>query len=104
MNHRGTHSIDATRDAANRWLFPDLGDRRAGVRSIWVAASSTPSHFVDVTDTLDLGVASLREHRAYLDGLDDDAVDPDQLLRESARAAGESTRCAYAVTFQRFPA
>ena len=56
------------------------------------------------TDTLDLGVASLREHRAYLDGLDDDAVDPDQLLRGSARAAGESVRCAYAVTFQRFPA
>ena len=105
-DHRavGLGAIDATRDAANRWLFPDLGDRWAGVRSIWVAASSTPTHFVDVTDTLDLGVASLREHRAYLDGLDDDAFDPDQLLRGSARAAGESVRCAYAVTFQRFPA
>jgi LmbE family N-acetylglucosaminyl deacetylase len=104
-DHRavGLGAIDATRDAANRWLFPDLGDRWAGVHSIWVAASSTPTHFVDVTDTLDLGVASLREHRAYLDGLDD-ASDPDHLLRESARAAAESVGCAYAVTFQRFPA
>ena len=103
-DHRavGLGAIDATRDTANRWLFPDLGDRWAGVRSIWVAASSTPTHFVDVTDTLDLGIASLREHRAYLDGLDD-ASDPDRLLRERARGRREHT-LAYAVTFQRFPA
>ena len=39
-----------------------------------------------------------------VEGLDDDSFDPDRFLRGSARAAGEAARCAYAVTFQRFPA
>jgi LmbE family N-acetylglucosaminyl deacetylase len=105
-DHRavGLAAIDGTRDAANRWLFPDLGDRWDGVRSVWVASSSAPTHFVDVTETLDLGIASLREHRVYLEGLGDDSFDADQFLRGSAQAAGKEALCEYAVTFQRFPA
>ena len=105
-DHRavGIATIDATRDAANRWLFPELGDPWSGVSSVWVAAASAPTHFVDVTDTLDLGIASLREHRVYLEGLGDDSFDPDSFLRQSARAAGNVSGCQYAVTFQRFPA
>ena len=104
-DHRavGIASIDATRDAANRWLFPELGDPWNGVSSVWVAASSAPTHFVDVTETLDLGVASLREHRVYIEGLGDDSFDPDRFLRQSALAAGNATGCQYAVMFQRFP-
>ncbi len=105
-DHRavGLATIDATRDAANRWLMPDLGDRWNGVRSVWVAAATAATHFVDVTETLDLGVASLREHRAYIEGLGDASFDPDRFLREGARAAGQEAGCEYAVTFQRFPA
>lgn len=104
-DHRavGLATIDAIRDAANRWSFPDLGERWNGVSSAWVAAASTPTHFVDVTETLALGIASLREHRAYIEGLHDASFDPDRFLRDSARAAGHEAGCEYAVTFQRFP-
>jgi LmbE family N-acetylglucosaminyl deacetylase len=104
-DHRavGLATIDATRDAANRWLFRDLGDPWSGVHSVWVAAASTSTHFVDVTETLGRGVASLREHRAYIDGLADPSFDPDRFLRDSARTAGQEAGCEYAVTFQRFP-
>jgi LmbE family N-acetylglucosaminyl deacetylase len=96
-DHRavGLATIDATRDAANRWLFPDRGDRWDGVRSIWVAATSMATHFVDVTETLDRGIASLREHRVYIEGLGDASFDPDGFLRDSARNAGTSAGCEY---------
>ncbi len=103
-DHRavGLATIDATRDAANRWMFPELGDPWDGVRSVWVGGASAATHFVDVTETLDLGVASLREHVVYVDGLGDATFDPDRFLRESARIAGRRAGCEYAVTFQRF--
>jgi LmbE family N-acetylglucosaminyl deacetylase len=70
-DHRavGLATLDACRDAANSWLFPDAGPAWPGVKSMYVAATANPTHFVDVTDTIDAGVASLREHKAYLDGL-----------------------------------
>jgi LmbE family N-acetylglucosaminyl deacetylase len=104
-DHRavGRATLDATRDAANRWLFPESGERWNGVHSVWVAASSAPTHFVDVTDTLDRGIASLREHRVYIEGLGDPTFDADRFLRDSARGAGASAGCEYAVTFQQFP-
>ena len=64
-----------------------------------VGGSPTPTHFVDVGDSIDTGVASLREHAAYLDGLGTD-FDPDAFLRGNARAAGAATGCEYATTFQ----
>lgn len=105
-DHRavGVATLDATRDAANRWLFPDLGDLWNGVQAIWVAAASPPTHFVDVTDTIGRGVDSLREHRVYIDGLGDASFDPDRFLRESARTPGQQVGCDYAITFQRFSA
>ena len=103
-DHRavGVATIDATRDAANRWMFPELGDPWVGVHSVWVAAGSAETHFVDVTGTLDLGVASLCEHAVYVEGLGDASFDADRFLRESAQAAGRRAGCEYAVTFQRF--
>ena len=103
-DHRavGLATIDATRDAANRWLFPELGDPWTGVHSAWVAAAPTPTHFVDVADTIDRGVASLREHSVYINGLGDASFDADRFLRTTARAAGQEAGCEYAVTFQRF--
>jgi hypothetical protein len=44
---------------------------------------------VDVTDTIDRGVASLRAHQRYLDGLGTAAPDPDAMLRGFARMTGE---------------
>ena len=104
-DHRavGLATMDATRDAANRWVFRDLGERWDGVRSVWIAAASAATHFVDVSETIGLGVASLREHVVYIDGLGDASFDPDRFLRESASAAGQRAGCEYAAIFQRIP-
>jgi len=97
--HVGLAALDASRDAGNRWIFPDAGEAWSGVRRVAVGASPQPTHFVDVGPTIDVGVASLREHAAYLEGLGTD-VDPDAFLRTNARAAGEAAGCEYATTFQ----
>lgn len=104
VDHRelGTALPDAVRDAANRWLFTDVGESWGGVRWIAYAASTEPTHIVDVTDTIDVGVASLKCHRTYLDALGGD-FDPDGFLRSGARAIGESTGVDYAVSFELLP-
>lgn len=102
-DHRavGRATLDACRDAANRWLHPDLGEPWAGVSAVYVNAAAETTHIVDVTDTIDRGVASLREHRAYLEGLGGE-FDPDTFLRESAAALGTEAGCTYAVGFRRY--
>lgn len=68
--HVGQALFDAVGDAANRWVFPDLGTEPwAGVRHVAVAGSPRPTHAVDVTVTVEVSVAALAEHRAYLAGL-----------------------------------
>jgi len=39
------------------------------IRDAYVGGTGNPTHFVDVTATIDAGVASLRQHQAYIDGL-----------------------------------
>ena len=84
-DHRavGVAALDAARDAGNRWIFPELVDEGfepwRGVRDIYVMGSNAPSHGVDVSDTLAVGVDSLRAHRTYLDGLGRD-FDPTEFL------------------------
>jgi LmbE family N-acetylglucosaminyl deacetylase len=90
-DHRvtGQAVIDAARDAGNRWVFPDLLvdglQPWAGVR--WVALSGSPqsTHAVDITDSLDRGVASLAAHRRYLESLGDGPMaEPGSFLRTVA--------------------
>ncbi len=103
-DHRavGLATLDACRDAANSWLFPEAGAAWNGVKAIYVAASANPTHYVDVTDTIDAGVASLREHKAYLDGLGQD-FDPDEFLRNMAGFIGLAADVDYAVGLHRYP-
>ena len=56
-DHRavGLAALDACRDAANRWLFPELGDPWQGISAAYVAAMNPPTHFVDVGETLARG-------------------------------------------------
>jgi LmbE family N-acetylglucosaminyl deacetylase len=102
-DHRATGLavLDACRDAGNRWLFADAGEPWQRIEHVYVAGTSSPTHFVDVSATLDVGVASLREHRAYLEGLGGD-FDPDEFLRNIAGFGGMAAGCDYAVLFQRF--
>lgn len=77
-DHRalGQSVIDAVADAGNEWIFPDITEPRwGGVRYIAVGELADPPHEVDVSDAVELAVASLTEHRRYLELLSDDPVD-----------------------------
>jgi LmbE family N-acetylglucosaminyl deacetylase len=101
VDHRvvGVAMLDAARDAGNRWLFTDAGEPWAGVRFALFNAAPDATHHVDVTDTIDAGIASLRAHQTYLDALDE-PTDPDTFLRGAARNAGHPLGLPAAVTFE----
>jgi len=103
-DHRavGLAALDACRDSAHRWLFPELGDPWQGITDGYVAAMNPPTHFVDVGDTLARGVASLEQHRAYIDGLGTD-FDPEDFLTNMAGFGGMAAGCEFAVLLRRFP-
>src|SRR5215469_6029110 len=102
-DHRavGLAVLDACRDAANEWVFPEAGPACPAISDAYVIGTSEPTHFVDVTDTIELGVASLREHRAYIEGLGHE-FNPDQFLRDMAGYVGLGAGCDYAVGMRRF--
>ena len=104
-DHRavGLATLDACRDAANSWVFGDAGAPWHGIRAIYVAGTEEPTHFVDVTGTIEAGVASLREHKVYLAGLGRE-LDPDEFLRNMAGFTGLAAGCEYAVGLHRYPA
>jgi LmbE family N-acetylglucosaminyl deacetylase len=103
-DHRavGLAVLDACRDAANEWVFPAAGPACPPIEAAYVLGTAEPTHFADVTDTIDLGIASLREHRAYIDGLGRD-FDPDEFLRQMAGYVGLAAGCDYAVGMRRYP-
>jgi LmbE family N-acetylglucosaminyl deacetylase len=108
MNHAdhrvvGLALLDAARDAANRWLFTDAGEAWSGTRIAAFNGSTAPTHVVDVTGFLDRGIASLREHRLYLEGLGDGGTDPDAFLRGTAEQVGAQAGVAHAVAFEVVP-
>jgi LmbE family N-acetylglucosaminyl deacetylase len=87
----GRAALDAVRDAANRWIFPELGEPWAA-RWVAVAASPHSTHAVDIGAQFDRGVASLAAHRAYLAALTASGnamADPAAFLRGMAEQAAE---------------
>lgn len=104
-DHRvlGEALVDAVRDAANRWVFPDLLDEGHepwdGVRFVAAAASPRARHFVDVSDTVEVGMASLRAHAAYLEALGG-AEETEGWLREGAARVGAEVGVAHAVAME----
>lgn len=103
-DHRavGLAVLDAARDADNRWIFPELLEEGYepwhGVKTVFIAAHPTITHYVDVTDFIDKGVESLKEHRVYIDNLSQ-SFDPEDFLTWGAAAVGERAGCDYAVGF-----
>lgn len=67
----------------------------------WIAISDSPEidHAVDVTGTIDTGLAALREHRAYLDALGGEQWSVDHVLGNAERA-GRLCGTTYAVAFE----
>jgi LmbE family N-acetylglucosaminyl deacetylase len=104
-DHRavGLATLDAVRDAANSWVFPEAGPAWQGVKALYVAGTGSPTHFVDVTETIGKGVESLREHKVYIEGLGRE-FDPDQFLRDMAGFVGLAAGCEYAVGLRSFGA
>ena len=101
-DHRwvGLAVFDAARDAGNRWIFPELLDEGMApwneVQFVAVFGSSAPTHAVDVSEYWETGMASLREHRAYLDNLGNVGDGPFEFLTAHAREVGRAFRCEYA--------
>ncbi len=101
----GRAAIDAVRDAGNRWVFRELLDEGLepwnGVRAAFVVGSPGASHGVDVSDTFDRGIASLKAHAAYLAGLGGGPMsEPEEFLESFARMTGTRMGVKLATAFE----
>lgn len=103
-DHRalGTAVLDAVADAGNRWIFPGIGGDPHAARRVLVAGSPQARHAIDVSDTVDLAVASLAEHRTYLEGLGDHPMADPEFLRWVLADAGGRAGCDAAVAVEVF--
>ncbi len=104
-DHRavGIAALDAVRDAANRWVFPELRDEGLepwdGVRFAVVAAGSRPTHGIDLTGYLEPGIRSLEAHEVYLRVLGGD-FDPRSFLTGINEAGGRELGVEHGITVQ----
>ncbi|TDC31276.1 PIG-L deacetylase family protein [Kribbella albertanoniae] len=98
----GRATLDAVRDAANRWIFPDAGERWGGVKQVWAAGSPNSRHAADTTDTFSIGVESLKAHKAYIDGLNWPHFDAEEFLEGNSRPTGTLLGTKYATRFEVF--
>ena len=104
-DHRwvGLAVLDAARDAGNRWIFSELLEEGlepwGEVKMVCVSGSPRPTHAVDVSSSIDKGIASLKAHQAYIENLEGN-FDPETFLRENASETGKRVGCPYAVSFE----
>ena len=104
----GRATLDAVRDAGNRWVFREQIEQDGlepwgGVTQVWAVGSPQSDSGVDITETFDAGVESLRAHGAYIDGLGWGSFDPAEFLEGMSRATGQRLGVAHAVAFETFP-
>jgi LmbE family N-acetylglucosaminyl deacetylase len=72
----GQSLLDAVADAGNEWIFRDMSEPRwTGTKYIAVQEMLDPPHEVDVADHVEKAVASLSEHRRYLELLSEVPVE-----------------------------
>ena len=104
-DHRnvGLATLDAARDAGNRWIFPELlgegfkpwdGVRFAAVLGVGQDAAG---HGVDVTGFWEKGLDSLRQHQAYLENLGPSAANTFEGLTAYALLSGQALGCQHGV-------
>jgi hypothetical protein len=63
-------------------------EQLATIRSVWVGGSPDARRAVDITDTFEPGVESLKAHRNYLDRLGWEKFDSAESLEGLARQTG----------------
>jgi len=101
-DHRvlGEALVDAVRDAGNRWVFPELVDEGhepwGDTRFVLAASSPRSGHYVDISDSIDVGMASLRAHKAYFGALGG-VEGTETFLREGAARVGAEVGVAHAL-------
>lgn len=102
----GRAVLDAVRDAANRWVFPEQVESGLepwpGVRQIWAIGSPLSTHGVDTTGTFDRGVEALAAHASYIDGLGWGDWDFREMLEGFNRQGGQRLGTTYAEAFEVF--
>ena len=104
-DHRnvGSAALDAAGDAGNRWIFTDLALEPHHVKRALVSGSPQARHAIEVgASAVDRAVESLREHRAYLDGLGDHAMADPEVVRMHLETAGVRAGVGAAVAFEVF--
>lgn len=106
-DHRavGLATLDAVRDAGNRWVFPEqVADEDLAPHSVrWYIVpglGDSVTHGVDVTgEPLRRGIASLEAHAAYLAALPDHPA-PADFIPTFAASSGAVMGVEHAVLFQ----
>jgi len=105
-DHRavGLAALDASKDAGNRWIHPELADEGyepwSGVKWVCMAGSPDNTHGVEVTGHMDAAVASLQAHQVYLQGLGADYPPPRDLLEMILGRGGQSMGVEHAILFE----
>jgi LmbE family N-acetylglucosaminyl deacetylase len=107
-DHRavGLAALDASKDAGNQWIHPELASEGYepwnGVRLVAMTGSPDATHGVDVTGHMDAAVASLEAHQVYLGALGDGYPSPPDLLEMLLGGGGRRMGVKHAVTFEVF--
>ena len=102
-DHRalGGAVLDAVADAGNRWIFPDAGGDAHSAARVLIASSPAARHAIEVGDDMvELAVASLAEHRAYLEGLGDHPMADPEIVRWWLADTGARAGCDAAVAVE----
>lgn len=105
-DHRavGLAVLDGARDAANRWIFPELLEEGHepwnGAKRVALAASPYATHAVDITGWLPKGIESLEAHERYMAALGDDWPPVDMFLTGMAEQDGPRLGVEHAVAFE----
>lgn len=98
-------TLDAAREAGNRWLCRDLGtgvsELWAGVTMVGCAASPLPTHAVDVSAYATAAVEALLRHGAYIESVSTRGA-TEAMLRESLRRSGTELGVDAAVALEVF--
>jgi LmbE family N-acetylglucosaminyl deacetylase len=107
-DHRavGLATLDASKDAGNRWIHTELTSEGyepwSGVRWVCMAGSPQVTHGVEVTGSMDAAVASLEAHQVYLEALGGDYPSPRDLLGMILGGGGKAMGVEHAITFEVF--
>jgi LmbE family N-acetylglucosaminyl deacetylase len=104
-DHRavGLAALEAVGDAANRWIFPDIPFEKHSAQRALVCGSPDARHAIELDAShVDRAIASLREHKAYLEGLGDHPMADPEFVRMFVETAGSRAGVQYALSVESF--